>query len=90
MAHATNLLCILSASDSLGYGPLGRTQMVKINYLLDLLRPLHRRWRAGYEFVKYHYGPYARAIAWDLELLHIHGLLHLKDFEKRPGRIAAT
>jgi len=83
------LLSVLDACALLKFGTVGRTQLVKIVYLVETLRPVYASWTRAYDFVKYRYGPYSERIGHDLDLLLMHGLVTATSFERTGRRVRA-
>lgn len=91
MASQTNtLLQIMAAADQLGASPLGRTAIVKLVYLSEMLRPTYRLWLRSYTYERHNYGPYSEKIFRRLDFLIFHGLVDVKIFQKNKGRTRAT
>lgn len=91
MANQSNtLLQIMAAADQLGTEPLGRTAIVKLVYLSEMLRPTYELWQRSYSYDRHYYGPYSDEIFRRLDFLIFHGLVDVKTFQKKPGRTQAT
>ncbi len=91
MASQTNtLLQIMAAAGRLGASPLGRTAIVKLVYLSEMLRPAYELWLRSYTYERYHYGPYSEEVFRRLDFLIFHGLVDVIKFQKNKGKTQAT
>lgn len=98
----TTLLQVLAAADRVRRGPLGRTYIMKVAYLVGLLKPAYVVWLSGPQFVHYRYGPYAPSVSAQLDFLVFHGLATVEEYQLTAvgvrasysitddGRVAAT
>lgn len=84
------ILEILVASRRLGDPYVGRTVLVKLAFLSEILKPVYDVWFEGFQFVRYHYGPYSDDIHRRAEFLAFHSLAQIGSYEKSVGRVAAT
>lgn len=89
MGKGTTLLHIVAACRRLGEPPVGRTSLVKMTYLCEVLRPAYELWTQTFEFVRYHYGPYSRELLGYLDYLVFHGLVTVESYSRLDSGVVA-
>lgn len=82
--RTTTIISLLAAASRLGEPPLGRTAIVKLSYLAEILRPSYQLWSRAFDFVRYHYGPYADDILQKVDFLVFHGLVRVSSYNEAP------
>lgn len=89
-SRTTSLLFILTSALKLGEAPLSRTTVMKIAYLMEVLRPWYVLLEEQYRFVRYQYGPYSEDVLQRLNFLVLHGLAEVKQWEIRGSALHSS
>jgi hypothetical protein len=63
---------------------------VKLAYLCELLRPTYEFWTDCFDFIRYHYGPYAGDILTRIDFLVFHRLVDVREYTKQVESVHAT
>lgn len=89
MQKGATLLHLIAACRRLGEPPIGRTTLIKMTYLCEVLRPAYELWARSFDFVRYYYGPYSSELLGYLDYLVFHGLVTVGSYARSDHGVIA-
>lgn len=89
MQKGATLVHLMAACRRLGEPPVGRTTIVKMSYLCEVLRPAYELWTRTFKFVRYFYGPYSSELLGYLDYLVFHGLVSVRSYTRSDTGVLA-